>query len=401
MKLFTTIFFLTFIPSLVRAELQTYQAPVLLARADIEDGYNLPAMSFLSNTSPVINNRGDVSFKLMAIAGENNQGLWLKKGSEDNGKIVYTAPDQRFITDPNINNLGKLTFNLYDEGVTDGIFSLDIDTLLINQVLIPQDNEIAYYTYPQMISSGKIYFRGTNQNNARAFYEFDHDLKTIIEEGTSHRGLKSSYLFKLNSNDEGDLSFKRRVGEVGEWDEKNGDEILYLKPISTGYETVVIARDRDLDSSSEYIGFLNSTSISQNGLISFIGVLANNNKTIALYDNGVLTNIATEKMDDILEIEMFSPKVNNMGIVLFRAKNTEGKRGLYIASREGVKRLIGEGDEVVTDLGIGKILSNPNYPGFGGEVDMNDNGDIVFYSLVVGAKDNKEWGSAIYKMSPQ
>ena len=99
-------------------------------------------------------------------------------------------------------------------------------------------------------------------------------------------------------------------------------------------------------------------------------------------------------------IEIFSPKVNDQGQVLFRAKDELGKRGIYLADANGVKRIISEGDEVNTDLGMGKILSNPNYPGFGGEVDMNDHGEIVFNCLLVGAKDNKEWGSAIFKISP-
>ncbi len=398
----TLALFLLAISSTSFAAIPEYKKPEILARADIKNGYNLPDMSFLSNTSPVINNRGDVSFKLMSFAGENNQGIWLKRGSDESGKIVYTAPDMRFLTDPSLNDAGKIAFNLYDEGVTDGVFVFDTDSGAVEHVLKPESDEIAYYTYSQVLTNGKIYFRGTDQENVRTFYQYDGSLRPIIAEGVSAFGQKSSYLFKPVMNDTGAMSFKRRIGEAGEWDESNGDEILLLKPTSSGgYESIVVARDRDMDPDSVFMGFTNSNSLSKNGMVAFTAVLQDNSKALILYRDGILRNLVIEKADDISEIELFSPKVNDQGQVLFRAKDLEGKRGLYVADISGMRRIIGEGDTVMTDLGEGKILSNPNFPGFGGEVDMNDHGEIVFYCLVVGSKDNKEWGSAVFKISPQ
>lgn len=397
----TLALFLLVLSTQTFATVPEYNAPELLARANISDGFNLPPMSFLSNTSPEINNRGDITFKLMAFNGENNQGIWVKLGSEESGKIIYTAPDMRFITEPNLNDQGKIAFNLYDEGITDGVFVLNTDTTNVEHVLKPESDDIAFYTYPQVLTNGKIYFRGTNQENARTFYQYDGSLKTIIAEGTSAYGQKSSYLFKPYMNDFGSMVFKRRLGETGEWDESNGDEILLLKANGVSYDSIVVAKDKDSDPQSMFKGFTNSASLSKNGMVAFTAFLEDSTKAIILYKDGVSKNLARENADDISEIELFSPKINEQGQILFRAKNMDGKRGLYVADAAGVKRIVGEGDEVMTDLGVGKILSNPNYPGFGGEVDMNDHGEIVFYCLVVGAKDNKEWGSAIYKISPQ
>ena len=381
--------------------LPEYKAPLLLARANIEAGYNLPEMSFLSNTSPIINNRGDVSFKLMSFGSENSQGLWLKKGSEENGKIVYAAPDMRLLTDPSLNESGQIAFTQHDEGVTDGIFTIDSETGEVKQVLVPENEEITYYTYPQVLSNGKVYFRGTNQDNIRAYYKYNGStLKPIIAEGVTAYGQKSSYLFKPYLNDSGAMTFKRRIGEMGEWDERNPDEILLLKPTGNTYESVVIAKDKDSDSESKFLGFTNSSSISQSGMVAFTAILEDNTKAIILSKDGKLTNLVIEKNDNISEIELFAPKVNEQGMVVFRAKDLEGKRGIYITSIEGTKKLVGEGDEIMTDLGLGIILSNPNFPGFGGDVDMNDHGEIVFYCLVIGAKDNQEWGSAVFKLSP-
>lgn len=402
MKLFLGLTLLIFsAPSF--AILPDYKSPEILARANIGMGFNLPEMSFISNTCPVINNRGDVSFKLMGFGGDNNQALWVKKGSETNGKIVYTAPQDRLLTEPSLNDNGQIAFNQYDDGVTDGIFTLDADTENVTQVLEPKNEEIAYYTYPQVLTNGKVYFRATNQENVRSYYKYDgSNLKSIIAEGVTAFGQKSSYLFKPYLNDSGSMTFKRRIGEAGEWDERNPDEILLLKPNGNGgYESIVVAKDKDEDSDSPYLGFTNSSSISQSGLVVFTAIFEDGRKAIILSKDGKLTTLAAEKSDGISEIELFAPKVNDQELVVFRAKDMAGKRGIYITSNEGTKKLVGEGDEIMTDLGLANILSNPNFPGFGGDVDMNDHGEIVFYCLVMGAKDNQEWGSAVFKISPQ
>ena len=133
-------FLMLTISSSVFSALPAYNTPKILARANINDGYNLPAMSFLSNTSPVINNRGDVSFKLLAIDGQRKQGLWVKRGAEENGKIIYAAPDYRYVTDPSINDNGSVAFDLYDEVETDGVYTVNADTQEVVQLIKPNNN---------------------------------------------------------------------------------------------------------------------------------------------------------------------------------------------------------------------------------------------------------------------
>lgn len=386
------------------AAIADYNAPIILARANIRDGYNIPAMSFLNNTNPVINNRGDVTFKIMAVEGQNDQAIWVKTFEDDNGKIMYVAPDQRFITDPSINDHGKIGFNLHDEGVTDGLFILDSKTLEVEQVLSPDEQPIQFYTYPQLKNNGHIFFRATDDANDRSFYEFNGTgLNKLLAEGVDTLGMKSSYLFRPSVNEAGRIAFKSRLGNIGEWDENNPDQILVLNPHFDpkipASKLITIAKDRDSDPKSPYFRFGNTVSIASNGMVAFMGFLENGVKTIVVSHENTLSHIAIEGQNDISEIEMFNPKINVHGQVAFRARDLTGKRGIYIADGSGVKRLVGEGDEIVTDLGQGRILNNPNYPGFGGDVDMNDQGEIVFYCLLIDEND-RELGSAVYKMTP-
>ncbi|MFA6238717.1 MAG: choice-of-anchor tandem repeat NxxGxxAF-containing protein [Bacteriovorax sp.] len=377
--------------------LPEYNAPLILARANINDGYNIPAMSFLSNTNPVINNRGDVSFRIMAVEGQNDQAIWSKTFEDENGKIVYVAPEQRFITDPSINDHGKIVFNLHDEGVTDGLFILDTKDLEVKQVLSPDNLPIKFYTYPQIKNNDQIYFRATDDFDDRIFYEFKEEkLNKIMSEGVESMGLKSAYLFRPSFNDSEAVAFKARLGDKGQWDEERPDQIL----IFTGGQLTAIAKDRDSDPKSPFLRFGNTVSLSSTGMVAFTVKLEDGKGAIVISKDNVLKVIAFEGQNDITEIETFAPKINAQGQVAFRAIDINGKRGIYLADETGVKRIVGEGDEIMTDLGMGRILSNPNYPGFGGDVDMNDHGEIVFYCVIVDS-DERELGSAVYKITPK
>lgn len=389
----------------VHAAILDYNPPQILARANIHDGYNIPPMSFLNNTSPVINNNGDVTFKILGAEGVNNQSLWFKNGKESSGKIIYTAPDERLLTEPSLNDNGMITFNLYDEGVTDGLFLLDTKTSEVEQVLAPDNVDIQFYTYPQLTSNNHIFFRATDDKEVRLLYEFNGlKLNKLFKEGTENFGMKSSYLFRPSVNGSGQVAFKIRLGEPGQWAESNPDSIVLLSSVTEGTNStsklVTIASDQDSDKNSLYKQFGNSVSLSGKGNMAFMAVLKDSKKAIVGFKNNVLLNYALEGQNDISEIETMNPKINDQGLILFCAKDLSGKRGLYLADGVLVKRIIGEGDPVETDVGPGSILYNPNFPGLGGEIDMNDLGEIVFSSIVI-SKDEKELGSAIYKITPQ
>ena len=388
------------------AALPEYNTPELLARADIQDGFNLPPMSFLNNPSPIINNNGEVVFKVMSIEGTNNQAIWLKSIDELNGKIVYVAPEERFITDPSLNDFGKVVFNLYDEGVTDGIFEMDSKSLEVDQVLKPNNLPIQHYTYPQILNNDHIVFRATSDQNDRIVYDFSSTkLKKLIAEGSEVVKNKVSYLFRPSINESGSLVLKIRFGEKGQWNEENPDAIVLISPSTDpkipGPAYKIIAADKDFDSSSEYLSFGNSVSQSHSGNIAFTATFSDQRRGIVFYKDNKTKLFASEGFNDISEIELFAPKVNDLGQVLFRARDESGARAIFVADGESVKKILREGDVVNTDQGLAKILDNPNYPGFGGEVDLNDKGDILVMTVLIGAFDNKEMGSAVYKISPK
>lgn len=368
-----------------------YKAPEIMARANGPDSYKLPPMSFLNSTSPNINNNGDVSFKLMAVEGENTQALWV------NGKIVFRAPEGKVMTEPSMNDNGLIAVSVFEEASSDGIYVYDMNSDSVANVLPAQGTDLIAHSYLQVLSSGEIFFRGTHMGQDHSFYSLEKSLHMIFSEGEDTLGFQASYLFGPMVNNRRQMASKIRLGNKMDWDNTFPDQILLLNADGTHR---IVARDQKSDPQSPYVGFANSVSLSESGLVAFVGILKDGTKTLVVDDNGVQTRYATEGQDGVSELELFAPQVNSQGIAVFRATNLKGLRGIYLADGQQIRRVIGEGDQIPTDLGMGRILANPNFPGFGGNVRINERNEIVFYTIINSAVGPHEWGSGVYKMSP-
>lgn len=193
------------------------------------------------------------------------------------------------------------------------------------------------------------------------------------------------------------MAMKIRVGNKKDWGDQFPDQILL---INIGGGTRIVAEDQKTNPASPYAGFNNSVALSEKGHVVFVSLDNKRRKSLVLDTNGVHTYIATEGENNISEIEMFAPQVNSRGHVLFRAKDAQGKRGIYLADTNEIRRVVGEGDELPTDMGPAKIPSRPYFPAFGGNVRLNDHDEIVFYVILSSAIGGQDWGSGVYKLSP-
>lgn len=379
--------------------LPSYQAPEMQVRAHYRNAYNLPPLTYLSNTSPSINNHGDVTFKLMAVDGTPNQAVWYKARNESKWQVVYVAPEDRYVSDPTVNDRGEITFSPYTEVMSDGLFVFDTKSGTTVEKLSGPANKMVFMAYVQTLNDGTSVFRGMDTEFERGFYEVNGGLKTVAREGQKNFEVPSAYLFKPAVNDKKHWAFKVRVGERGEIGNEQSDQILLVKPTPQGYDKIIVAQDNKGDVNSPFTGFGNGVTMAQNGLVAFVGYDKNNAKSLILWENGSQTALVSEGQNGISELELFSPKVNSNGVVAFRAKNEKGLRGIYVASKDGIKRLIGEGDSIPTDLGPGQILQRKDFPGFAGDIDINEKNEVVF-ACVVATTDNQITGDAVYRISP-
>jgi len=111
--------------------------------------------------------------------------------------------------------------------------------------------------------------------------------------------------------------------------------------------------------------------------------------------------VVLEGEGDLTNIEKFPVKVNGLGHIIFRGVAKDGKRSIFFYNGTSIKRIISEGETIDTDKGSGMILHNQFYPGFSGEIDINDQDEIVFSAVLVNAKNPiEEWGQGVFKLSP-
>lgn len=382
------------------ADVPSYSAPEIIARTNLNDVYSMPEMSFIVNPQPSLNNRGDVVFKVLSADGQMAAGVWMKRFDDPKGKIYYQAESEMVLSDPILNQAGVTTFAVSDMAGTEGVFTYDLNSDVLVKVIKPNKN-IQFYTYPKLIGKNDVYFRITDKENNRAFIRYDGKMNTIAEEGSSINSKSTSYLFKPSINEAGDVVYKRRIGKIGEWAERNPDEILLMKNTAKGRESVSIAQDVDMDVTSIYKSFTNTVGLSENGDVAFISDIVTGGRGVFLVKEGKHILIANDKETDISEIEMFEPKVNRNAQVVFRAKDSRGLRSIFIGDGNRLVKLISEGDLINTDRGEAKILQNTLYPGFTGGVDFNDKGQILFSALLVDKKTNKEWGTGVFLLSPK
>ena len=381
----------------------------LLARTNGSSTYNMPAYSSISNASPSINDSGDVAFEILSGGFDQNadhseqSAVWLKSGKETDGHVVYFAPKEKMISDPEMMDNGDVLFTLFNEVSNDGLFIYQVQNQQVQNIFSPKNMRAVSYAQPA--AKNEFIFRSTDEDNNRTFLEFrSGQLTSIVDEENGY-----SYLFGPSANKNSQWLFKARLGEKYNYSEDAVDQIVLLTPQFTAfgeraYQKTVLAQDTDADILSPYKSFDNSPGLTNAGYAVFGASLKDRIRVIVAVKDGKHFVVAQEKVNGISQIEMFSPKINDNGLVVFRAKDEKGLRGIFLANpfdaNPEVRKLIGEGDAIMTDQGMMAILKRDSFPGFGGNVDINNKNEIVFSSVVATANQNFIFGSAIYKLHP-
>ncbi|AGH96769.1 hypothetical protein [Pseudobdellovibrio exovorus] len=405
MKLILNILIVMAFPLCANA-LPSYNEPEILARANGYDTYNLPQPSYLNSTSVAISDRGDVAFKLMSFSERGNQGYWFKTAAEKAGRVVYEAPENEYLSDPRLNSNGQLSFSVFNEVKSLGVFVYDANTQTTEHVLKPSATlKLNYFGDPQLTTQGELFFRGVDADNNRQFYKLANGQVTrLIAEGEKPSlsdALPFSFLFRATPNTAGKIAFKTRLGPAGEWSESAPDAVVVLDTNNPLAQPEIIAADRDLDANSAYEWFGNVVSLSENGKHILFVTRIQNKKAIVKVTDGVHTILAKEGEAGISVIEPFNPKINNNGVAVFRAFDQKKLRGIYVADESGLNRLTGEGDMLISDLGKSFVLAEPSFPGLAGDVDINNSNEVVFACVLKSAYTEREiWGSAVYRIAP-
>lgn len=342
---------------------------------------NIPCDHFFGNGSPVINNVGQWCVKLDVVGSTGSQGVLY--GVNGTAQIVYTSPVDDFISDPWINNNGLIVWPL-NTFPSPSLQKYDVSTAS-GGLFTDQPFGASSFASVVINDSSQVGYRATFSGSVNGWYSWQSGAAVPH----AQQGAAYAFLFSPHMNNARQLAGKTTT--TGAQDQ--------IRRINVDGTNTLIAVDRDTNITSPYTGFdASRPAITDDGRVAFIATLFAGGRGVFLSDGTTTTTIATTTSGQgVSDIEFFPPDVNNQGQVVFRAKDANGLRAVWVGDGVTLRRVIGEHDIVPSDNGPARIDQNDSSPTFGGAPTINDDGDVVFHCTLTPPDNNQiEWGSAIY-----
>jgi hypothetical protein len=374
------------------ADVPTYTEFELQARSNlcVNEGptvFNLPCDHFFTSGTVTLNNTGQVAIRLQVMGGADTQGIWF--GAEGEGDIVYTSPVGASVSDTVMNNHGYAVFPQTFSSLN-GVYFYDSDAdtsgFLTNAPL-----GASVWGSPQVNDNHDVAYRAGFGGGGQAYFSRDVKGNGAIHAANQNADGTSPYtfLFTPSLNNLRQIAGKVRLTGAGNVDQ--------IRVFNTNGSSTFIIETSVLDPKSPFSGFDNSVSLNDNGYVAFTATRVAGGRGVYLSNGSELIEIATTDHPDINSIEFFAPAANNNGLVAFRARDGENLYAIFVGDGDKLVRVIGQFDEIPTDLGLGQIAQHDSSPTFGGGVAINDNGDIAFNAALTPVDDTQiEWGSGVY-----
>jgi hypothetical protein len=178
-----------------------------------------------------------------------------------------------------------------------------------------------------------------------------------------------------------------------------GHEQIVAKDNRIG-DPVILAQTIGQVPTSPFVAFDDEVAMSPNGgRVAFVADLVGGARGVFRSDSpGNIVEIARSGDPGLSAIEFGAPAVNDDGLVAFRGVDGSGKESIFVADDTDLRRVIGRGDAVATDLGPGRIdQANINDVALLGGVAINGGGDIAFAAALTPVANNQiEWGNGVY-----
>ena len=355
-----------------------YDNAKLIARSSLSDSQMMPVSSLFVDATPTINNKRSIGIPLSVIEAQEISGIWIYEKGEY--RVPYYRLDQFRVSNFRLNDAGEMIFTVYDDYFYEDLiygkffdnefhFSSIKDQFNVKKIKSISPTDIGYLIFGAV--ENKVILSHINGKS-----------NLLVEESKNNL----SYLFTPAFNKVGSFIYKARLGKPGQWSENQPDIIK----LTTNKSTYLVAEDKDANPNSKWISLRNSVSINNNNEVCFFGVDNTSKTSLILYRDGHYYEIAKEGSGGIKSLDYFSAVMNNTGHIAFRAKDDNDLTAIYLSDGSAVQKIISQNDLI----GEFRISYGPHIP-FGGNIGLNDRGDIVINSGLSSPDGLKDKGRGI------
>ncbi|MGE3180352.1 MAG: hypothetical protein AB7N71_01880, partial [Phycisphaerae bacterium] len=372
-----------------QAALPQYDPPQLQCRANFSGAFQLPNVTFFTNSTPSINDEAAVAISLGIVSGQDQDGIWY--GGNGSGGIVFTTSLEAILSDVSLNDAG-LIVGPQSFSSQDGIYFYD-DSDMSSGLLTTLPFGASGWSATTVNAAGEVGFRAifTGRN---AWASLSGGATAIhAAEATLDPLSPYSFLFTPAFNSQRQIAGKARVGPPNQVADSQPDRIVLIDSDGT---TTIIARDDDDEPTSMFDRFDNSVDVTDDGRVVFQANLVGGGRGVFVSDGMTTVTIATTAMPALTSVESFRPTISSSGLVAFRGMGPNG-RAIFLGDGTELIELVSEHDLVDSDLGPARIDQHDSSPVFGGGPDINAHGDVAFQcGLTPPDNDQIEWGSGVF-----
>lgn len=381
----------------VAAALPTDYTHQLQARTNLivnDNGWNLPPGASFNSISAHLDDQRRVTFRVQVVPGTNAEGIWF--GGNGAGQLVCFGENNAdaILSDPRMNAAGLITYKqAFGSGAANGVYTCDPTAPPAVRVTAGPLGTTDWGS-PEIDAAGVIGYRaGFNGPQAWVTRGTDGQFAVHVADVAADAGSPYDFLFSPTL-----AAGRRMVGVVRRAAAGGNPQSHELRSFATDGTSILLARDRAGDAASPIQSF-DSTSPSANaaGQVAFAASLVGGGRAVFRTDGTALVQVARTGAGGITTIDFFGPAIDAGGRVVFRGRDGAG-RALIVGDGSTLRRVIGVGDRVATDLGTAQLGQNNSTDEiFAGRPHVNAAGDIAYVAALHPDGNNQvEWGSGVF-----
>lgn len=302
----------------------SYSKPKLIARYSGIDAYNAPNGLYCFGSEPMPSAQG-----VFLGCQLNNASVMMRWNPTP--QVVATSPSSLFSHPKDVE--GQVSWYEFNEAGVSSLFEYSGATRKIDLKNLGPAFALVDSFVP--IKNRSYIYRIEDESKQLRSWK-NHTVSPLYTEDVSH-------IFPPTPSVEGNFVTKVRRENLNE---SAPDELLLW---DGSFKSLL--KDRDMDATSSIKAFRHQYAIDGKSVAL---IVTDSQGEALMILNGAKKSVVARAGRELKSFDYFSPKMRN-GILLFRGVDFESRKALYIYENGSVRKLLTQGDTVMTDKGLARV----------------------------------------------